>query len=76
MILTPLFQVLVGIFGSATIGIFGWVFQRSFTLGNRVTILEARQESLPTLINSKFDEVNRRLARIEDAMNGHFNHEN
>lgn len=62
-----MFSMLITIIGSTTFaGLFGWVFQ----LGNRVTKIEVRQEDLPTLLTAKFDEVNRRLARIEVAMNG------
>ena len=50
----------------AFVGTVAWVLQ----LGNRVTKLETKQEDLPTLLDTKFDEVNRRLDRIERGMNG------
>lgn len=58
-------EAVVGILGTAVLGIFGWAFQ----LSNRVSVIETEYEGLQALINSKFDEVNRRLARIEHGMN-------
>ena len=60
-------EALVSILGLMFIGVFGWTIQ----LGNRVTAVETQQAGLKELINQRFDEVNRRLARIEKGMNGH-----
>lgn len=60
-------DIIISILGSgAFIGVFGWVFQ----LGSRVSILETQQPDLKELINTQFEDVNRRLDRIERAMNG------
>lgn len=59
----------ITLLGTAMIGGFAWIFQ----LGNRVTAMEIKQEDLPTLINMRFEEVARRLDRIERAMNGSLN---
>lgn len=67
---TSAFDIVIAIFGGLTVSCLAWIFQRAFVLGTRVTILETKQADLPTLINAKFDEVNRRLGRIEAAMNG------
>lgn len=60
-------ETVLGILGTAFIGVIGWTVQ----LGSRVSVLESRHVDLMTLINTQFREVNRRLDRIERAMNGH-----
>ena len=57
-------EAVVGILGTAVIGVFGWAFQ----LSNRVSVIEAENEGLRELINTKFAEVNRRLDRIEEKL--------
>jgi plastocyanin domain-containing protein len=57
-------ETAVGILGTAVIGVFGWAFQ----LSNRVSVIEAENEGLRELINTKFAEVNRRLDRIEEKL--------
>lgn len=57
---------LMGIFGTTFLAVFAWTIQ----LGNRVSVIEAEKTDLEKLINAQFDEVNRRLDRIERAMNG------
>ena len=47
--------------GGAVVGALAWIF----TLGTRVSVLEAKDDSLVTLFNSKLEEINRRLASIE-----------
>lgn len=67
-----MFSIIISIVGCTSFaGVFGWILH----LGDRVTKVEVRQEDLPTLINSKFDEVNRRLGRIEQGMNGYLRKE-
>lgn len=73
-------EAITALVGTASLAAFGWVFQKSYTLGTRVTIIETKQEDLPALINAKFDSLgykfdsmDHRLDRIERAMNGHFN---
>lgn len=60
-------EAIITTLGLTVLGGFGWIIQ----LGNRVTIVETKQDGIAELINTRFDEVNRRLARIEAAMNGH-----
>lgn len=64
--------VLLGIFGTSVVGSVGWISQKAFLLEKRVTIIETKQEDLPDLINAKFEDMNRRLDRIERNMNGHY----
>lgn len=71
-------ETIVGIVSAASLGLAGWVIQ----LGNRVSILEVQKADLKELIETKFDgqdikfnEVSRRLARIERGMNGHLREE-
>ena len=64
-------EVLVGIAGTAGVGAIGWAFVTSLHTANRVAIVETQRLDLITLITSKFDDVSRRLGRIESAMNGH-----
>lgn len=60
-------QTLIAILSSGVfLGIFGWAVQ----LGSRVTRLETQQPDLKELINTQFEDVSRRLDRIERAMNG------
>jgi len=60
-------EAIVGVLGMAFLGVFGWTVQ----LGNRVSVIETQQASLKELIETKFEEVNRRLDRIERGMNGY-----
>jgi hypothetical protein len=77
----PLATTIISVTGSAFFACLGWIFQRSTTLATRVSVLETKQEDLPTLISSKFDGVgykfdaiSARLDRIEKAMNGSLRH--
>lgn len=58
---------IVGILGTAFLAVVGWALH----LSTRVSVLETQSEGLKELLEVKFDEVNRRLGRIERAMNGH-----
>lgn len=60
-------ETVIGILSTAFFIVVGWSIQ----LGNRVTIVETKQEDLTELINRRFDFVEQRLGRIEDGMNGH-----
>ncbi len=57
-------ETIVGLLGAAFIGVAGWAVQ----IGNRMGIVESETKSLVTLINSRFDEVNRRLENIEESI--------
>lgn len=57
-------ETLVGLLGTALLGVLGWAFQ----LQNRVTIIETQQDNLVTLINTRFDAVENRLERIEEKI--------
>jgi hypothetical protein len=59
-------EALVGILGTAVLGVFGW----SFSISNRITKMETKQEDLPKYLDAKFDGLDARLERIERAMNG------
>jgi hypothetical protein len=48
----------------------GFIYQ----LGTRVTAIEAKDPLLKELMEEKFDEIARRLDRIELAMNGRLPH--
>ena len=65
-------EAIVGFLGTAFLGVIGWILH----LGTRVTVIETQYEGLKDLIEVKFDEVNRRLGRIEHAMNGHLREDN
>lgn len=52
------------------LAVVGW----AFNLSSRVSVQEQRHEDLLELISTRFDAVNDRLERIEDAMNGAFRH--
>lgn len=54
-------ETLLGILGTVMLAVVGWAFQ----LSNRVTKLEAKEESVKSYLDTKFEEVNRRLDRIE-----------
>lgn len=60
-------EAIVGLLGTACFAVFGWAAH----LSSRVTVIETQRDDLTVLINTKFEEVNRRLGRIESAMNGH-----
>jgi hypothetical protein len=59
-------EAIIGLLGTALLGTLGWAVQ----LSSEVKIVKTEQEGLKELIEAKFDEVNRRLDRIERAMNG------
>jgi hypothetical protein len=67
-----MFEIGVSLVGGAFLAIMGWTIQRASNLGEKVSVLETKQGGLHELIEVKFDEVNRRLDKIEKAMNGHF----
>lgn len=69
--MTTFLGFLLSLLSAGLIGAAGFIF----SISNRVTKVETKQEDLPTLINTKFEEVNRRLGRIERGMNGHLREE-
>lgn len=60
-------ETLIGIFSTAFFAAFGWAIH----ISNRVAIVETQKQDLVTLVESRFDDVDRRLERIERGMNGH-----
>ena len=63
-------EAIISVVGMAFVGCFGWLFVNNSMLSSRVAVLDQKDVDLNILINSRFDEVERRLARIETAMNG------
>ena len=63
-------EYIVGIIGTGTLSTIGWAIR----LASRVSVVDQKHIDLMLLIDSKFGEVNRRLGRIEEAMNGAFKH--
>lgn len=63
-----MFEAFISIFGSGVVGALGWVFVRGVNLGIRVTVLESRHLDIVTLLNSRFDNVEDRLERIERSI--------
>lgn len=63
-----MFQVVVGtilsILGAGLLGVMGWAVR----IGNKVAVLEADKNSLKEFINARFDEVTRRLDRIDKKL--------
>lgn len=63
-------EIIIGILSTGLFASIGFAFQ----MNAKVNVLESKQEDLLLLINSKFDEVNRRLDRIEKSFNGYLKH--
>ena len=57
-------ETLVGVLGTGMLGVITWCFR----INSRVAVLEAGKSDLKELIGTKFDEVNRRLERIEERL--------
>lgn len=63
-------ETIVGLLSATGLGVIGWAIH----LGSRVAVLEANEQSLKELIETRFDDVERRLERIELSLNGHLKH--
>lgn len=63
-------DLIVGLLGTASFGVFGWAFLKLEDHDNRLTALETSKLGLEQLINSRFDSVEKRLARIESKQDG------
>jgi hypothetical protein len=59
-----MWEIIAGLMGTAIFGALGW----AVNLSSRVTVIETQQMDLRTLIESRFEEVNRRLEKIENAI--------
>lgn len=59
-------EAIVTLLGTGLLGVFGWAVQ----VGNRVTILETQRDALETYLESKFEEVHRRLDDIDESVRG------
>jgi len=64
-------EALLGILGTTFLAVIGWTIQ----LGTRVSVTESKYEDLLVLIDSKFEDLDKRLERIERAMNGYLKKE-
>jgi hypothetical protein len=67
-----MFETILLFLGSgAFVGIIGWAVQ----LNSRVSVIESQWKDLETfldrIMDSKFEDIARRLDRIERSMNGH-----
>jgi len=67
-----MFTAVVGTLLAAFLTTVGWLFRRVErqldSHENRITILETRQDPLQEYIKIRFDDVDRRLTRIETSM--------
>lgn len=74
-------DTIVGVIGTTVVGIVGWAIQ----LNSKVAVNAQKNDDLKELITEKFkglderndqrdDDLNRRLERIERAMNGALKH--
>lgn len=57
---------IVGVLGAGLLGVIGW----AFNINSSVEVLKTKHDGLITLIDTRFEEMNRRLDRIERALNG------
>lgn len=57
---------IVGVIGAGLLGVIGW----AFNINSSVEVLKTKHDGLITLIDTRFEEINRRLDRIERALNG------
>lgn len=57
-------ETIIGIIGAGLLAVVGW----AVTLNSRVAVLEADRLSLVELMDRRFDDVTRRLSRIEDKL--------
>ena len=74
-------EILLGITGTAFIGTIGWLFVAQSETNAKLAILQQNDVNYVTLLDAKFETVEvgfndlgRRLDRIEKAMNGAFTH--
>ena len=59
-------STILGIVSTVTLIIVGWAFQVS----SKVNVLDQKHADLTILINFRFDALDARLKRIEQALNG------
>jgi hypothetical protein len=63
-------EALIGILGTGLLGVIGWAVQ----IHSRVAVLEANYENLKELLENRFDEIIRRLDRMENGKNSGHKH--
>ena len=66
-----LWSTFLNFISAATLGVLGW----AYILHGRVSRLEGRYEALTCMIKTRFDATDKRLDRIERALNGHLKRE-
>lgn len=67
-----MFEIILGIIGTGMLGSLGWLFISVTDAHKKVALLEQDiKEFLPELLDTKLENVNFRLERIEKGMNGH-----
>ena len=54
-------EALIAVMGAGLFGVVGW----AFVISNRVSVLEADKVSLKELMETKLDDITRRLVNIE-----------
>lgn len=59
--------VILGGLVTTVMAAFGWVNN----IQSRVNVLEQQHDDLKELINTRFDDISRRLDRVERSLNGH-----
>lgn len=69
-----MFEVILGLAGTAMLGSIGWLFMEVSDAKSKVAVLEQKdsdlKELLSEVLDAKLEGVNFRLERIEKAMNG------
>lgn len=63
-------EAIVAVVGTISTGVSGWALKTVVNLSSRVAVLERAQDDQLTLIESKIDNLDKRLERIEKALNG------
>ena len=75
--MSDMFTTVLSLLGAAFLGVIGWAFrlQTQVTIhaqkhDDLTTLLDAKFDAVTTLVDAKFEASDRRLERIERALNG------